>query len=80
MFNFFLLFCSNLGYALIARVLAEKFANNDYEGWVQRNIFDQLGMTNTGFDLGRYLSDNVSVGVTREGYARGQNMLHAVLF
>lgn len=51
--------CSNLGYALIARVLAEKFANDDYEGWVQRNIFDQLRMTNTGFDLARYLHDHV---------------------
>ena len=44
---------------MIARVLAEKFANNDYEGWVQRNIFDALGMTNTGFDLGRCVWDNV---------------------
>lgn len=51
--QYLVLFCSNLGYALIARVLAEKFANNDYEGWVQRNIFYPLGMTNTGFDLGR---------------------------
>lgn len=56
--NLFSFVCSNLGYALIARVLAEKFANDDFEGWVQRNIFDQLRMTNTGFDLARYLHDH----------------------
>jgi len=44
---------SNLGYALIARVLAEKFASNNYEGWVQRNILIPLGMRNTGFNLNR---------------------------
>lgn len=59
---------SNLGYALIARVLAEKFANDDYEGWVQRNIFDQLRMTNTGFDLAR-MSSNKAVGYDFEGEA-----------
>ena len=48
------LFYSNLGYALIARVLAEKFASNNYEGWVQRNILIPLGMRNTGFNLNRY--------------------------
>lgn len=47
-------FCSNLGYALISRVLAEKFANNDYEGWVQTNILIPLGMRNSGFNLKRY--------------------------
>ena len=82
---FFLLSCSNLGYALIARVLAEKFANDDYEGWVQRNIFDQLRMTNTGFDLARYLYDHVFLffflkwGVVG-GRGEDQEMLHAVLF
>ncbi|KAL9972637.1 hypothetical protein ACROYT_G018984 [Oculina patagonica] len=59
---------SNLGYALIARVLAEKFANDDYEGWVQRNIFDPLGMKNTGFDLGR-MSSNKAVGYDDDGEA-----------
>ena len=51
----FVSFCSNLGYALISRVLAEKFAGNDYEGWVQRNILIPLGMRNTGFNLDRYV-------------------------
>ena len=34
---------------------------------MQRNIFDQLGMTNTGFDLGRYLYDKVLFFFAREG-------------
>lgn len=52
---------SNLGYALIARILAEKFANSDYEGWVQRNILIPLGMRNTGFNLDR-MSSNKALG------------------
>ncbi|XP_068721013.1 putative beta-lactamase-like 1 isoform X2 [Montipora capricornis] len=52
---------SNLGYALISRVLAEKFAGNDYEGWVQRNILIPLGMRNTGFNLDR-MSSNKALG------------------
>ncbi|KAJ7393002.1 hypothetical protein OS493_008250 [Desmophyllum pertusum] len=59
---------SNLGYALIGRILAEKFANNDYEGWVQRNIFHPLGMRNTGFDLTR-MSSNKAVGYDDDGEA-----------
>ena len=54
--NELILFFSNLGYALIARIFAEKFANSDYEGWVERNIFQPLGMGKTGFNLRRYLS------------------------
>ena len=52
----FIVYYSNLGYALLSRVLAEKFANSDYEGWVQRNILMPLGMRNTGFNLDRYLT------------------------
>lgn len=52
---------SNLGYALISRVLAEKFANNDYEGWVQTNILIPLGMRNSGFNLER-MSSNKALG------------------
>lgn len=59
---------SNLGYALIARIFAEKFANSDYEGWVERNIFHPLGMWNTGFNL-RRMSSNKAVGYDDDGEA-----------
>lgn len=59
---------SNLGYSLIARIFAEKFANSDYEGWVERNIFQPLGMGQTGFNL-RRMSSNKAVGYDDDGEA-----------
>ncbi|PFX27052.1 Beta-lactamase-like protein 3 [Stylophora pistillata] len=66
--NELILFFSNLGYSLIARIFAEKFANSDYEGWVERNIFQPLGMGQTGFNL-RRMPSNMAVGYDDDGEA-----------
>ncbi|XP_048589554.1 putative beta-lactamase-like 1 isoform X1 [Nematostella vectensis] len=42
---------SNLGYALLARVLGQRFAADEYESWVTQNILRPLRMINTGFYL-----------------------------
>lgn len=61
-FNELILFFSNLGYVLIVWIFVEKFVNSDYEGWVERNIFQLLGMGKIGFNFRRYLSF-IQVGV-----------------
>ena len=42
---------SNLGYALLGRVLAGKFSGTSYEFWLEQYVFSPLGMKNTGFNL-----------------------------
>lgn len=43
---------SNLGMALLGRVLGERFGNGaGYEGWIKSNLFDTFEMTDTSFVL-----------------------------
>lgn len=38
----------NLGYAMLAEVLARNFSGGDFEEWAQKNIIEALDMRNTG--------------------------------
>ncbi|KAL9960126.1 hypothetical protein ACROYT_G033535, partial [Oculina patagonica] len=42
---------SNLGYALLGRLLTEKMLNTTFENWTQMEILDPLEMKNTGFEI-----------------------------
>ena len=43
---------SNLAYGLIGRLLTEAFfPSMSYEDYVEKNILQPLGMSNTGFEI-----------------------------
>lgn len=42
---------SNLGYALLGRLLTERVLNTTFETWIQEEILGPLGMKNTGFEI-----------------------------
>ena len=42
---------SNLGYALLGRILTENLLNQTFESWTIDNIIKPLGMVNTGFEI-----------------------------
>lgn len=42
---------SNLGYALLGRLITENLLNTTFEKWVQREILDPLEMNSTGFEI-----------------------------
>ncbi|XP_037099611.1 putative beta-lactamase-like 1 isoform X1 [Syngnathus acus] len=59
---------SNVAFALMANVLAEKVTGMGYEKWVSRNILDRLNMKNTGFNMTPMIQRQMAMGV----YSNGQ--------
>ena len=52
---------SNLGYALLGRLLTENLLQNEtFESWTQANILKPLGMVNTGFKVTDELKMNMA--------------------
>ena len=51
---------SNLGYALLGRLLTENLLNKTFECWVKEEILDPLGMSNTGFEITSDVEKNMA--------------------
>ena len=51
---------SNLGYALLGRILTENLLNQTFESWTKDNIIKPLGMVNTGFDITDEVQKNMA--------------------
>ncbi|XP_022779246.1 putative beta-lactamase-like 1 [Stylophora pistillata] len=57
---------SNLGVALLGRVLGERFGNGaGYEGWIKNNLLDSFEMTDTSFVLDDSIKKRIPVGYFR---------------
>jgi hypothetical protein len=57
---------SNLAYALLGRLLPEKF-NTTFELWVKDNILSPLKMSNTGFDITKEVQKNMAFSYDKSG-------------
>jgi len=53
---------SNLGFALIGHILAERILQTPYEHYVQKNILAPLHMENTGFQYTKDVVEKMAVG------------------
>ncbi|KAJ7326083.1 Putative beta-lactamase-like 1 [Desmophyllum pertusum] len=51
---------SNLGYALLGRLLTENLLNKTFESWTRKEILDPLGMNNTGFEITSDVEKNMA--------------------
>lgn len=51
---------SNLGYALLGRLLTENLLNKTFECWAKEEILDPLGMFNTGFEITNDVEKNIA--------------------
>ena len=51
---------SNLGYALLGRLLTENVLNQTFESWTIENIIKPLGMVNTGFEITNEVQKNMA--------------------
>ena len=51
---------SNLGYALLGRLLTENLLNQTFESWAIENIIKPLGMVNTGFEITDEVQKNMA--------------------
>ena len=51
---------SNLGYALLGRLLTENLLNKTFESWVREKILHPLGMNNTGFEITSDVEKNMA--------------------
>ena len=51
---------SNLGYALLGRLLTENLLNRTFESWTHENILKPLGMANTGFEITSKVQKNMA--------------------
>ena len=51
---------SNVGYALLGRLLTENLLNQTFESWTRGNILKPLGMSNTGFEITDELQKNMA--------------------
>ena len=58
---------SNLGYALLGRLLTENLLNKTFERWVQEEILDPLRMTNTGFEITSDVKKNMAFPYQNSG-------------
>ena len=59
---------SNLGYALLGRLLTENLLQNQtFERWVSEQILKPLNMTNTGFDITKDVQRNMAFPHTENG-------------
>lgn len=61
---------SNLGYALLGRLLTENLLNKTFECWVKEEILDPLGMYNTGFEITSDTEKNMAISYLRNGQER----------
>ena len=44
-------FHSNLGFAILGRVMGRIMNGTSYEDWMKRELFDKIGLRNTGFNV-----------------------------
>ena len=52
---------SNLGYALLGRLLTENLLQNEtFESWTEKNILKPLGMVNSGFEITDEVKKNIA--------------------
>lgn len=51
---------SNLGYALLGRLLTENLLDTTFERWLREEILDPLGMNNTGFEITSDVEKNMA--------------------
>lgn len=51
---------SNLGFALLGRLITEKVLNTTFEKWIQQEILLPLGMKNTGFEITSRVEQNIA--------------------
>ncbi|EDO31511.1 predicted protein, partial [Nematostella vectensis] len=51
---------SNLGYALLGRLLTENLLNITFEAWVEEEVLKPLGMANTGFKITDKVLKNIA--------------------
>ena len=51
---------SNLGYALLGRLLTERLLNTTFESWVRKKILEPVGMTRTGFEISPDVEKNMA--------------------
>lgn len=59
---------SNLGYALLGRLLTENLLQNQtFESWVLERILKPLNMTNTGFKITKDVQQNMAFPYTNNG-------------
>lgn len=58
---------SNLGYALLGRLLTEKLLNTTFETWIQKEILDPLEMDNTGFEITPRIEKNTAFPYGSDG-------------
>lgn len=58
---------SNLGYALLGRLLTENLLNTTFESWTTENILKPLGMSNSGFELTEDVQQNMAFPYGKDG-------------
>ncbi|KAJ7378241.1 Putative beta-lactamase-like 1 [Desmophyllum pertusum] len=58
---------SNLGYALLGRLLTENSLNQTFENWTTENILKPLGMNNTGFEITDDVQRNMAFPYGKDG-------------
>lgn len=58
---------SNLGYALLGRLLTENLLNQSFESWTIENILKPLGMKNTGFNITEDVQQNMAFPYGKDG-------------
>lgn len=58
---------SNLGYALLGRLLTEKLLKQTFESWTNENIIKPLGMANTGFEITDEVEKNMAFPYLPDG-------------
>lgn len=67
---------SNLGYALLGRLLTENLLNKTFECWVKEEILDPLEMFSTGFEI----SDDVEKNIAFPYLGNGQEKVSKTPF
>lgn len=58
---------SNLGYALLGRLLTEKLLNTTFEEWTKANILTPLGLQHTGFTINKDVKSNMAFPYDNHG-------------
>ncbi|MFK7771905.1 MAG: serine hydrolase domain-containing protein [Saprospiraceae bacterium] len=57
---------SNVGFSLLGMII-EKVSNESYDSFLQKNIFQPAGMTNTGYNIEGMEKQKVAHGIDEEG-------------
>lgn len=58
---------SNLGFALLGRLITENLLNTTFEKWVQGEILEPLKMNNTGFEITSMVEENLAFPYGHQG-------------